>query len=115
MCFGTIRLVAAPLILGAALTAAGADAARAQSTGEDCVRQGHKPGTAAFYRCLQESGGSEGSSGGEGQGAEGSDSGLGAGVTDGTSTESSNSTMSGATSPDPDILKQLNSPRQPPK
>ena len=82
MCFGTIRIVTATLLLGAALAAGDPDSARAQSTGEDCVRQGHKPGTAAFYRCLQESGGSEASSGGEGQGAEGSDSGLGAGVTD---------------------------------
>ena len=113
MCFGTIRLATATLFLGAALAAVGPESARAQSTGEDCVRQGHKPGTAAFYRCLQESGGSEASSGGEGQGAEGSDSGLGAGVTDGTSTESGSSFMSGATSPDPNILKQLNSPDRP--
>jgi len=116
MRFGTIRLMTATLFLGAALATVVANPALAQSTGDDCVQKGYKPGTAAFYRCLQDSAASGESSGSESQGPDTGEAGsiLG-GSPDSAVTDYSGSTMSGATTPDPNILKQLINPKPAPK
>lgn len=88
----------------------------AQDAGHACVQQGHRPGSAGFYRCLQEAGGSEASAGGEQQsGAPGEAESILSGSPENAVTDYTGSTMSGATSPDPDILKQLNLPSQAPR
>ena len=115
---GTFRLTPSVLILSAAIAAAIGGPAFAQSVGQACIQQGHKPGTAGFYHCLQEgSGGGEAAgSGVEPQGADTGEAGsiLG-GSPDNAVTDYTGSTMSGATSPDPNILKQLNSPGRAPR
>ena len=113
MRFCTIRLTVATFFLSAALSA---QPILAQSTGDDCVRQGFKPGTAAFYRCLQDSGASESGNNAKSQGPDTGEAGsILRGSPEGAITDYSGSTMSGATTPDPNILKQLNSSKPVPK
>ena len=113
MRFCTVRMTVATFFLSAVVCA---QPALAQSTGDDCVRQGFKPGTAAFYRCLQDSAASESSNNAEGQGPDTGEAGsILRGSPDGAITDYSGSTMSGATTPDPNILKQLNSSKPVPR
>jgi hypothetical protein len=80
--------------------------AAAQNTGQNCVDQGFKPGTAGFYNCLQSAGESDS---GLPQPSGDSDSDSGSQTDpDNAVTDFTGSTMDGATAPDPDLLKQLN-------
>lgn len=100
-----------PAVLSLSVATIASEAAYAQSAGQACIQQGHKPGTAGFYRCLQEAGGGEAGSGGESQSGEtGEAESILGGSPENAVTDYIGSTMSGATSPDPDILKQLNTP-----
>jgi len=93
--------------------------AYAQTAGmQDCIQQGYKPGTAGFYHCLQESTASSGGAGIPGTGvdngpATGDVGSILKGQPQDAVTDYSGSSMEGATSPDPDILKQLNSGAKP--
>jgi hypothetical protein len=106
-------LLLAPAVLGSFAAMPLSEPALAQSAGQACIQQGHKPGTAGFYRCLQEVGGSEGGGEGGGEGQSGEAESILGGSPDNAVTDYTGSTMSGATSPDPNILKQLNAPRSP--
>ena len=105
---GVLSLVVAMAVPGFAL---------AQSTAQACIQQGHKPGTAGFYHCLSEGGGSSGSGSlGEAQSSEpGEPESILGGTPENAVTDYTGSTMSGATSPDPNILKQLNAPTRTPR
>lgn len=121
MRIGTFRLMLGALILTTAVITFGCGPALAQSVGQACIQQGHKPGTAGFYYCLQEGSGARSAGGGEPQGGEpqGADTGEAGSILGGTPdnavTDYTGSTMSGATSPDPNILKQLNAPNRAPR
>lgn len=84
----------------------GAGPAHAQSVMEQCIQQGFKPGTAGFYRCLQETSGSDG------ENTQDIPSGDAGSILNGDPQDAvsdySGSTMDGATAPDPSILKQFN-------
>jgi hypothetical protein len=110
----TRLLMLAVLSLGVAMTVPGF--ALAQSTAQACIQQGHKPGTAGFYHCLEGGGNSGSGSLGEAQSSEpGEPESILGGSPENAVTDYTGSTMSGATSPDPDILKQLNQPRRAPR
>jgi hypothetical protein len=94
------------LSLTALAAMAGTAPAHAQSVMQDCIQQGFKPGTAGFYHCLQESTGAENPDS-QNSGA-GDPASILSGDPDNAVTDFSGSTMDGATSPDPNILKQLN-------
>ena len=84
----------------------GASPVRAQSMMEQCIQQGFKPGTAGFYRCLQETSGSDGENT---QDIPSGDAGsILSGDPQDAVSDYSGSTMDGATAPDPSILKQFN-------
>ena len=107
--------IPALLTLGVTMTVSGL--AVAQSAGHACIQQGHKPGTAGFYHCLQEAGSNQ-TGGSESQsqsGEAGEAESILSGSPENAVTDYTGSTMSGATSPDPNILKQLNSPRHAPR
>lgn len=108
MRFGTICLTTVSYIVVTAFTAV---AAQAQSAADSCLRQGYKPGTPAFYRCLQDKTAAQGHKSGKLKSPDTGEAGsiLG-GSPDNAVTDYSGSTMSGATTPDPNILKQLLGP-----
>jgi hypothetical protein len=115
MCIDVRLLMPAVLSLGVAMTVSGF--ALAQSTAQACIQQGYKPGTAGFYHCLSEGSSNSGSGSlGEAQSSEpGEPESILGGSPENAVTDYTGSTMSGATSPDPDILKQLNAPRRAPR
>jgi hypothetical protein len=103
------RLAMAVAALGAFLPAA---AAFAQDAVEDCMQQGYRPGTPGFFQCLQAAVANKRAS--EGESPDTGEAGSTPhGNPDNTVTDYSGSSMDGATSPDPDILKQLNSGSRP--
>ena len=97
------------LLLAAMLL--GSSAALAQGVVEECIQQGYKPGTAGFYHCLQSGSHSRSDSSQSPQSGEAGS--ILNGDPDNAVTDYSGSTMDGAPSPDPKILKQLNSGGQP--
>jgi len=103
------RRALAVATLGVFLPAA---AAFAEDAVENCMQQGYRPGTPGFFQCLQAALANKRASEGENLdiGATGSTS---PGNPDNAITDYSGSSMEGATSPDPDILKQLNSGSRP--
>jgi hypothetical protein len=103
-------------VLGLSLTMVFSGFALAQTGANACIQQGHKPGTAGFYHCLQETSSSRSGGSGEAQNGEtGEAESILGGSADNAVTDYTGSTMSGATSPDPNILKQLDTPRRTPK
>lgn len=112
MSIGNIRRRVAPFLVAAFLAPASAIPALAQDAMQSCIQQGFKPGSSGFYRCLQKSGGSAQSE--TTQKSESGETGSKRnGSSDNTVPDFSGSTMDGASSPDPDILKQLNSGASP--
>ena len=85
----------------------------AQNAFEDCVQQGFRPGTAGFYQCLQGGGASQ--QGGEPESPDTGEAGsiLGGNPDNAVTDYSGGSSMDGATTPDPEILKPLNPGRRP--
>jgi hypothetical protein len=87
-------------------------AAFADDAVEDCMQQGYRPGTPGFFQCLQAALANQRASQGEsldlGEGGSTSH-----GNPDNAVTDYSGSSMDGATAPDPNILKQLNSGTKP--
>ena len=109
MMTGKMRLTSLFLSLAALVVSVSIAPAWAQSVVQDCIQQGFKPGTAGFYHCLQQSGGSEST---ESSPAEpGDPASILSGNPDNAVTDFSGSSMEGATAPDPNILKQLNTGR----
>lgn len=104
-----------PALLTLSVTMTASGLALAQSAGHACIQQGHKPGTAGFYHCLQEAGSNQAGSSESQSGEAGEAESILSGSPENAVTDYTGSTMSGATSPDPDILKQLNSPRRAPR
>lgn len=100
---------AAMVLLGTLLCPA---TALAQNPVEDCVEQGYRPGTIGFYQCLQSAAANQ-----ESSGPEVPDTGEAGSILNGNPddavTDYSGSSMEGATTPDPNILKQLNSGHPP--
>lgn len=90
----------------------GAPAALAQNAVEDCMEQGYRPGTAGFFQCLQSAEAARRQSEVESP-ATGEAGSILNGSPDNAVTDYSGSSMEGATTPDPDILKQLNSGTKP--
>jgi hypothetical protein len=91
----------------------GSTGALAQNAIEDCMQQGYRPGTAGFYQCLQSATANQ-----RGNEPESPDTGeagsiLGGSPDNAVTDFSSGSSMEGATTPDPEILKQLNTGSQP--
>jgi len=84
----------------------GTGPAHAQSVMEQCIQRGFKPGTAGFYRCLQETSGSDR------ENIKDTPNGDAGSILSGEPQDAvsdySGSTMDGATAPDPSILKQFN-------
>lgn len=102
-----LRRVAPVLVVGL-LGLAVPPPAFAQDAMQSCIQKGFKPGSSGFYRCLQQSGGSERPTTEKKQESGDAGSILG-GSTDNAVTDYSGSSMEGASAPDPDLLKQLNS------
>lgn len=109
MMIGKLRHTALVLSLATLVVSVATVPARAQSAVQECIQQGFKPGTAGFYHCLQGSGGSEST---ESPTTESGDpASILSGNPDNAVTDFSGSSMEGATAPDPNILKQLNTGR----
>lgn len=90
----------------------GPTSTRAQSVGQQCIEQGHKPGTAGFYHCLQETSSRDSAK----SGLESQDQDAGSilsGDPQNAVSDYAGSTMDGATKPDPDILKNFDPGRGP--
>ena len=106
---GKMRHTALILTLATLAVSVSTVPVRAQSAGQECIQQGFKPGTAGFYHCLQGSGGSDST---ESPTPESGDpASILSGNPDNAVTDFSGSSMEGATAPDPNILKQLNTGR----
>jgi len=91
----------------------GPTAALAQNAIEDCMQQGYRPGTTGFYQCLQNATANQRS--GEQESPDTGEAGsiLGGSPDNAVTDYSGGSSMEGATTPDPEILKQLNTGSRP--
>ncbi|MEM9682822.1 MAG: hypothetical protein AAF942_06135 [Pseudomonadota bacterium] len=108
MRIGNIRRRVAPVFVVGLLGPAVPLPAFAQDAMQSCIQQGFKPGSSGFYRCLQQSGGTDRPTTEKKQESGDAGSILG-GSSDNAVTDYSGSSMEGASAPDPDLLKQLNS------
>jgi hypothetical protein len=78
----------------------------AQSAPDKCIQQGHKPGSAGFYHCLQENAADDTNESGLETKSGEAESILGGNPQDAAS-DYAGSSMDGATKPDPNILKNF--------
>lgn len=79
----------------------------AQSSPDQCIQQGHKPGTAGFYHCLQEGSSDSGSESSLVDTKNGDAGSILKGDPQDAVSDYAGSTMDGATKPDPDVLKNF--------
>jgi len=85
----------------------------AQSTPDSCIQQGHKPGTAGFYHCLQEGSSASSNESSLVDTKNGDAGSIPKGDPQDAVSDYAGSTMDGATKPDPDVLKNFNPGRGP--
>lgn len=106
MTMGRIIFIPAFAIATASIVICTSASTRAQSVPQQCIEQGHKPGTAGFYRCLQETPADSGSKSALGSKNGDAESILRGNPQDAVS-DYAGSSMDGATKPDPNILKNF--------
>lgn len=114
MSIGNIRRRVAPVFVVALLGPTVPLPALAQDAMQNCIQKGFKPGSSGFYRCLQQSGGADRSTT-DTKPDSGDPGSILSGSADNAVTDYSGSSMEGASAPDPDLLKQLNSGSTPPR
>lgn len=85
----------------------------AQRAPDECIQQGHKPGTPGFYHCLQENASRGGNEGGLVDTPKGDAGSILKGDPQDAVSDYAGSTMDGATKPDPDVLKNFTPGRGP--
>lgn len=106
MTMGRIIFIPAFAIAIASIVLCASASAQAQSAPDKCIQQGHKPGTAGFYRCLQETQSDSGK--GSALGSQNGDAeSILRGKPEDAASDFSGSSMDGATKPDPNILKNF--------
>lgn len=106
MAMGRIIFIPAFAIATASIALCASASSQAQSAPDQCIQQGHKPGTAGFYRCLQETQSDSGT-----ESVLGSQNGDAESILRGNAQDAvsdyTGSSMDGATKPDPNILKNF--------